>query len=59
MSIFSANWELFFTIFSLVKNIIIFLLERKKEKQILLPPDWPQFSHPLDRKQTFFKGGLV
>ena len=42
------------------QNFIIFLPKKKKgnKKLILRPPPGHNFGHPLDRKQTFFKGGL-
>ena len=49
------NWEFSFSL--LLKNIIltIFLGKKKKEKKILLPPDW----QPVGQETVFFKGGLI
>ena len=46
----TANWELFLPIFA---NFNFFLTEKKEEKKMLRPPDWPQF-RPSARQETMF-----
>ena len=57
-----ADWEYSFFHFNQKKNFnIIFtiFLEKNENKKYFGHPIGPLFRHPLDRKRTFFKGGLV
>ena len=48
------------TLFVLTGEIsVIFSQKKKKKKKIGGRPSGHYFGHPLDRKQTFFKGGLI
>ena len=58
-----ADWKLFFSIFEqnyFSKNVSTFLTKKKKGKKRsnCCRPSGLNFGHPLDSKQTFFKGGL-
>ena len=51
------DWKLlFFLFFLLFQNIIIFVQKKKKNCGC---PTGHIFGHPLDRKQTFFRGGPI
>ena len=55
----TAEWDLFFLLFFGLKNFNIFSPNNNNKKRYCGRPTGHNFGHPLDRKQTFFKGGLM
>ena len=55
----TAEWELF-ALFFCGQDFIILLPKKKTEKKDFCGrPTGHNFGHPLHRKHTFFKGGLM